>query len=88
MTWPEWKRERLIVSFVGISSATPLIVPTDTRTSFKAFRNDCWNFLYLKSALNLIATLPSRHAAIRLIATASRRHLTNNFIAYREEPCY
>src|SRR5277367_3998401 len=33
---------------------------TDCLGSLSHFRNDfgCWNFLYLKSALNLIATLP------------------------------
>ena len=39
MTWPEWRRKRLIVSFVPSRRPAPLIVPTDTRTSFKAFRN-------------------------------------------------
>ena len=45
MTSPEWSHVRLIVSFAGSSSH---------------FRSDfgCWNFLYLKSALNLIATPP------------------------------
>jgi hypothetical protein len=72
MTWPECKREWLIVSFVGISSTSPAHSPnrhsnihsrlsetTDCLGSLSHFRNDfdCWNFLYLKSALNLIATL-------------------------------
>jgi hypothetical protein len=72
MIWPEWNRERLIVSFAGISSTSPLQILTDTGTSsgfsetadcvgsLSHFRNDFdyWNFLYLKSALILIATLP------------------------------
>jgi hypothetical protein len=40
MTWPEWRRERLI-NFVcrHLVDQSTLIVPTYTRTSFKAFRN-------------------------------------------------
>jgi hypothetical protein len=72
MTSPEWSRVRLIVSFAGISSTGPARNPpklehhsgfsetADCFGSSSHFRNDsgCWNFLYLKSALNLIATLP------------------------------
>src|SRR5277367_33281 len=64
----------LIVSFAGISSTSPAHNPhrhsniihsgfsetTDCVGWLSHFRDDfgCWNFLYLKSALNLIATLP------------------------------
>jgi hypothetical protein len=72
MTWPECKREWLIVSFVGISSTSPAHSPnrhsniiqgfsetSDCLGSLSHFRSDFgwWNFLYLKSALNLIAAL-------------------------------
>jgi hypothetical protein len=70
--WPEFSRERLTISFAGISSTglaySPLALEhhsgfsetTDFIGSLSHFRNDlgCRNFLYLKSALNLIATLP------------------------------
>jgi hypothetical protein len=73
MTWPEFSRERLIISFAGISSTGPARIhhrhsniiqgfseTTDCIGSLSHFRNDfgCWNFLYLKSAQNLMATLP------------------------------
>jgi hypothetical protein len=73
MTWVEWSRERLIslvcrhlVDQLRLQSPPTLehhsgyLETTYGSGSLLHFRNDfgCWNFLYLKSALNLIATLP------------------------------
>ena len=73
MTWPEWSRERLISLVCRRRRPALLIIPhgtlehhsgfsetTDCIGSLSHLRDDfgCWNFLYPKSALNLIATLP------------------------------
>ena len=73
MTWSEWCCERLISLVCRRCRPALLIIPPrNTRTSFRVsetthfirslsrLRDDfgCWNFLYPKSALNLIATLP------------------------------
>jgi hypothetical protein len=38
MIWPEWKRERLIVSFVGISSTSPAHSPNPHSNIIQGFQ--------------------------------------------------
>jgi hypothetical protein len=73
MTWPKWSCERLISVVCRRRRPALLVTPhgtledhsgfsetTDRIRSLSHLRDDfvCWNFLYPKFALNLIATLP------------------------------